>query len=245
MANSPILVGNDIAINSSSRIVRVKRPIEPRRAFAFPRVNAGKERQFPYRNLGTLAFNLASAQTIEQPPLVMPSIGDYHPRFWNREKIVLFSIVLVVIGLTIAAVANKQHIVTLADEAKSSASQMLQNTNNHKTVTPLSSPRQLIIHSSDYDSAMTDLMTQPITLAVGGSSQTVNGAEIANWINVKNQGSLTYLSVNTQQLTSYLNQVVATSNQAGNKVTYSQATVNQIANKLLKAQGITVTLPNA
>lgn len=229
-SDKPIMVGNDVLIENH-QAVTIQEPAEEMRSrLIFPEVP--QERQIPYQNLGALAFN---APATEQRAFVVPSLPENTSRFFSKVKIIYVVIAVTLIGLSAAVIANKQHIVTLASGV---TSLVRQDVTSHKAVTAIASPRQLVIHSSDYDSAMTALMTQPITLNVGSSTQTVNGTAIAGWINVKHQGSLAVLTVNTQALSSYLNGVAKTSGQ-------NNAAFNQIANHLLKAQGMTVTVPTS
>jgi|GEM_PF-5648681 hypothetical protein len=229
-AVKPTMVGNDVLINTH-REVSPEKPVEDvrlRLAFQEP----APVHHIPYQNLGALAFN---APAMEQTHFVRPSLGSHGLRFFSRAKIKPLLLVLVLMTLMIGIIAAKQQIVRLAGSVQSDISKAVAS---HKTVAPIAIPGQLVIHGSDYDSAMTALMTQTITLNVGSASQAVNGATIAGWINTKHQGSLIVFSVNTTAVSSYLNQVA----KAGGA---TSSAVKQIANNLLKAQGMTVTVPSS
>lgn len=207
-----------------------------RREFVFPQA----PKEDPLNDLSTFTFNESE---IEQAPLELPlSPAAHHKsRASTKTKIVPLMVAIVFVVLAAGIVANRRQALTLMRGVGSFSSQLIQDVTNHKATA--ANPRQLIIHSSDYDSAMTALLTQQVTLNFGNSSQTVNGSSIANWLNIKNQGSLMVIAINSQQLGNYLNQSLKTSGITNDSAAYSKV-FNQIADNLLKAKGVTVSVPS-
>lgn len=232
------MVGNDMVVTMDERDV-VPRPTVSRHKFVFPQA----PKDDTLNDLSTFTFN---EPELEQVPLILPSSPATHhkARFFNKAKIIPFVGAVVFLALITGIVANRQQVMALTRRVGSFSSQLIQDITKGKAATPGVNPRQLIIHSSDYDSAMTALLTQQVTLNFGDSSQTVNGSNIANWLSIKNQGPLTVIAVDSQQLSNYLNQSLKTSGIANNSAVYSKV-FNQIADNLLKAKGVTVSVPSA
>ena len=233
---SPVIVGNDIVIDTNRPVRKKPEPVKIRRDYVFPSVQekAPKPR---YQQIGALAFN---AQVMAgQTQFFTPSLSERAPKFFGKIRLMYVVMAVTFICLSALILTNGQRIVALAHGFNSITRQLTGDVTHHQSVAPVSSPRQLIIHNSDYDSAMTALITQRIIFNVGNSSQTANGTAIASWINAKSQDSLTTLSVNTSALRSYLNHLMKV---YGQTTPYSSAVFNQIANNLLKAKGLNATL---
>jgi hypothetical protein len=239
--SGPTMVGNEFFVNTNRNVIR-RQPEPIRRKLVLPQIpQIQPEPEIPYQNLDTFALNSTIAQTV--PVVARPRLGDFGSSIFTRTRIKTFIIVLVLAGATAGIIANKQHVIALADGAKSFAVSSLKGLNHPKVVTPAANPRQLIIHSADTDAAVSALISQSITLNIGGVSQSVSSAVIANWFNTNTQGSKTTIKVNTAQVGSYLSQAIGSSAHNLSELPAYTSALNQIANNLLKAQGVTVTIP--
>lgn len=234
------MIGNDFASNKS-REINTKKPVEPERSFVFHYTN--EERQYAYQNSGTLAFN-TSADSHAGRAFVFPTISGLGLGIFTRTRMIYLAMVLMLIGIAAGAIIYKQQIVILTRAGATFIAQQISHESpSHNAAAPAANPQQLTIYTSNYDNAITDIMTQSVTLNVGSSSWAISGSNIASWVNSKKQGSYTILSINSSQLTIFLNQLVKNAAQKGQTVTNFNAAYNQIANNLLKAKGITVTIP--
>lgn len=229
------MVGNDFVISSSlslNKNEKAEKPaLEPLQQIVMPRESS--EYSEPYQNFGTLAYNSPAAG---HPSFALPSVTEVSSNLLSRVKIVPLVTAVVVAGLMVGTLVYKQQIISQVSKAEVAVSEAEQAMTGHRASPPAPNPRQLIIHNSDYDSALTALMTQPISLTVGSSSLSVSSTTIVSWINVNKGRSLTTLSVNTGQVASYLSQLTKSG-------AYPKAAFNQITDNLLKAKGMTVTLP--
>jgi hypothetical protein len=232
------MVGNDFVISSPINL-KPKVPPEIRQRLFMPKLPAVSHR--PNQNFRTLAYNSApvmSPLAITLTPTIRSS-----STFFSRAKIVTIIIVLLLFGLTVGAIREKKQVIRLVNHVQTMANQVSQEVTHHPTV-PAVNPQQLIIHTSDYDTALTALMTQTITIHQGSYSQVVNGSVIANWLNINTERSLTYLTVNTQQVIAYLNQVIKANGQTA-VLAPSSSIIKNIADNLLTAKGLTITLPTS
>lgn len=226
------MVGNDFVINFDKRAQTERPDREPVQQVVMPRGN--EESRGSYQNFGTLAFN--SPVTSGHPAFALPSVSDLSARFLSRTSVMTLAAVLVVLGLAVGTVAFRQQIAAQVSDIQYNIRLIEQNATKKKVVAPIPNPRQLLVHNSDYDSAMIALISQPITLNIGSSSISVSSSEIMNWLNVGKQGSLTDITVKMSSLNSYLTQEMS-----GAGSTAVNAASNKIANNILKGQGITVT----
>ena len=109
-----------------------------------------------------------------------------------------------------------------------------------KSVQSTPQPGQIVIETSDYDNALTALITQQVTVNVAGTGHSVSANTILNWLAVNKAGQLTYIKVKTNQVVNYLTKLASTN--SGINTNQINAAAKQISNQLLNANGLTVNL---
>jgi hypothetical protein len=152
------MVGNDFVISNSqnkNESEKVEIPaIEPVQKIVMPRESS--EYNEPYQNFGTLAYN---SPATGQPSFALPSISDAGSRFLGRVKIIPLVTAVVVAGLMVGTLVYKQQIISRVSKAEVAVSEAEQVMTGHRAAPPAPNPRQLVIQNSDYDAALTALMT--------------------------------------------------------------------------------------
>ncbi len=268
------MVGNDMVIQAG-RQPRPIRPPVYRRGYAFPnrstvtpRQNQSYETPQPNPVQEEVASQISEQiQYVEPTPLTQPiaaasapvetisfaapAIEEYEVyreplQLFTRSRILISVAVITFLAIFSVTVMERHQIISLSSHLQADAGQIIQNDFKKQPKAAVANPQQLIIHSSDYYTAMTALMTQSVIIGFGSEAHSINvdTATITGWITVKNQGALTYLTVNNGKIAQYLKQLVASAQLGGQQAVYSQSVENQIANNLLKAKGATVYLPS-
>lgn len=239
------MVGNDVIMGPARPMVKRTSYSNVRRDYAVSKIHSQTSHQakptlpnlFRYMLNATPAVAVVSTQMpVYNAPLLaqnMPSTGISKNKLHISKSMVWSAVVIVVLsGLTAASVLYKQQILTTVKGVRLAAAQ-------HQAA-PKPNPRLLVIHNSDYNQAITALMTQQITINLVNSSQSVSPNTIIGWLGISKHSSLTNISVKTNQVISYLNQVAANAN--GISTGQVNAAANKIANNLLSANGMTVNL---
>ncbi len=244
----PAMVGNDFVLNAPSPTTRRSsyRETNFRRDYSAPNTL----RQVPksltllpnlFRQMLEATATYPAEQNISaKSELPLLNQASYTPdsKTYKREsrfsKSIIFATIATVIiaSLTATGLVYKKQILAAVNDAKMAVAQ--------KPVTPKPKPNEIAIHNSDYNQALTALMTQQVTVNLANSSQSVNPTTIANWLSIKESKKLTYISVKNSQVDSYLNHMV----NGINGITAEQVSLaaNKIADNLLKANGVTVKL---
>ena len=237
------MVGNEF-VGPMSRTTKYKRQTEPRKAIVFSNVI---ERPFqPQLQSNISPSNLfVEAPTFQQSVFNTPAIHRPLASYFPKTFIVSAIIVLVLLLSTAIAVIEKQPIMSLLNRATIDTKVLLQKAVKPKAVVPIVNPQQIIIHSSDYYSDVAAIMTQTITLELGSNSQAVGNATLANWLTITNKDKLTYIAVNKGDIAMYIKQFYAANGATVSNEQSIQSPVNQIANNVLKAKGMTILLPQS
>ncbi|HUD06687.1 MAG TPA: hypothetical protein VMR34_02270 [Candidatus Saccharimonadales bacterium] len=255
---TPAMVGNDVVVNLNKKLITEK-PARAKEEVTFSRPPLTR----PIQSFSPLT---AGSSGTSQPAFAMEPTLEYSSGFFTRSRVISLVIALFLIGLTVGVIAGKQQILMLASEAKAVARRAESAIPSKKVyIKPVVNPRQITVPTNQIDSAVGALVGQQILIKMGATSLTVNSTDIVNWLNLKNQGGNTTISINSQALSSYLTQTVATNShtlvnrvilnkgyglpvvqvngQNGVTVHYSSAAYNQVANNLLSGKGMTVTVP--
>ena len=246
--DSPVMVGNDFVRSTPKPLIRKQYSTRSR----YPQTLMGEVREAGQKELSRLPnlFGriLEATANFEVSPNLSPSStssaimtsnydfaqNSYSRKLLHINKAVIISLIGIIfmVLLSTTSLVYKQQIVNAVREVKTALAQ--------KSVPAKLNPRQIIIYNSDYNQALSALITQQITVNVANTSQTVNANTIANWLSIKSKGSLTYISVRSNQVYSYLNQIAdRTGNVNAGQV---NAASNQVSNNLLKAKGLAINL---
>jgi hypothetical protein len=174
--------------------------------------------------------------TYPTPSLTLNASGFDLPRQkrarFNKTVLVTPALIVIILSsLTGLGMHYKGQILAAAHDVKLAI---------QKPPQPKPNPRQITIRTSDYDSAVTALITQQITINTAGSAQSVSPNTIISWLNITKRGSLTDITVNSSAVVEYLNQVASSSGGIDGAQVNSAA--NQIGNNILSAKGMTVNL---
>ncbi len=239
----PTLVGNDMVINRG-RPAYGKRVYADRISSSHP-INSPKPKAEEKKSLPYL-FKYMLEATPELPATSPPTVSDTLMAYdssnlgvSNRKKLHINKALLVglltvvaVGGLTATGLTYKSQIVTAVDDIKTVVA-------NHNTLAK-PNPTQIVIHSADYSNAITALMTQQIAINISGNTDTVSPNTIVSWLSIKKAGASTYISVKTNQVSAYINNLA--SGAGGIQEASIKAAAEKLSNNLLNASGITINL---
>lgn len=237
----PALVGNDMVVSRGTPVYRKRTYID--RINKPPEIKTEEPKEerksLPYLFQYMLEATPAIPATVpDVSDSLMAynngSIGTSAKRGLRFSKAVMVTLLTLVVvgGFTGVGLAYKKQVVKAVDNIKTAIA-------THSTQTK-SNPTQIVIHSADYNNAITALMTQQININVAGNVQSVSPNTIISWLSVKKTGSSTYISVKTNQVTQYINQLA--SNAGGISESTIRSSANQISNNLLSANGMTINL---
>lgn len=237
----PALVGNDMVVSRGTPTYRKRAYIDRINTPPEAKTDEPKEerKSLPY----LFQYMLEATPAV---PVVVPDVSDSLMAYNNgaigtstrrrlrfsRAALVTLLTLMVVGGFTGAGLAYKKQLVKAVDNIKTALA-----THNASTK---ASPTQIVIHSADYNNAITALMTQQISINVAGSIQTVSPNTIISWLSVRKTGSSTYISVKTNQVIQYVNQLA--SSVGGIQESKIRSSASQISDNLLSANGITINL---
>lgn len=240
---SPAFVGNDILVKKVRPVTRrpVAGPARPGYNIT-PNGVSGRDMasawqaSVPAAAVTVPNYVPVQSASIDQNSGQSPArLAKKRRRLLRKATFVSVAATAALASLVIVALTHKQQILA---EART-VSTLVSNHKQPTSVKPV--PGQIIIHTSDYNNALTALMTQQVTVNTSTLSHTVSGNTIYNWLKVKQAGAVTYISVNANQVTAYLTKLT-TGNQSVISASQIGSATRQVVDNLLTAKGITLNL---
>ena len=188
--------------------------------------------------------------------------------FVTKAKVFTFIALLISFGMTYQLVTQRHNIENLAYNLRSIAKQEVMRITGQTAALQLEAPNPLkmTIPAADTENALQDLISQQIVLNIASTKVAVDAATITSWLTFNSTSTKTYISVNTNAINTYLESLPTTYNkpvvnrvidqrrwglpivkvngQDGISVQYTKFNLDQIADNLLRAKGINITIPS-
>jgi hypothetical protein len=252
---APVAVGNDFVVTVNKKIPKTNQPnMQVTSLLAQP-----------------VAETVRPAPVLSQPlpagnsPFLSAAPASSSPTFLTGPRVGLVVAAVALLCVITSGYAYRGRVMSVISDVKYATKQLaLDIPENKSDAQPVTDSQQVTVSSSSLELAISGLISQPVSIRIGSSAISPSQANIMSWLNLAKHGSQTTISVNNSQLEAYLKQLVAsnshpatnrvilnrgwglpiveTEGQNGVSVQYSQSTYNQLANNLLKAKGLSLSL---